>query len=196
MGIHPFNQPNVEAAKIQARDLVAAYTQQGSLPKEEPALVDGELSVFGANGFEGAERALAGFVAQAEARSYLALQAYLPPTAELEAELQALRGALRDHTRLATTLGYGPRYLHSTGQLHKGDAGAGLFIQITADDPRDAPIPDVLGQPDSSISFGVLKAAQAIGDRRALEQSGRRVIRFHLGSDLLGGLARLRAGLG
>jgi glucose-6-phosphate isomerase len=196
LGIHPFNQPNVEAAKIQARDLVAAYTREGSLPKEEPLLVDGELSVFGANGFEGAQRALAGFVAQAKPRSYLALQAYLPPTAELEAELQALRGALRDHTRLATTLGYGPRYLHSTGQLHKGDAGAGLFIQITADDPRDAAIPDVLGQPDSSISFGVLKAAQAIGDRRALEAGGRKVIRFHLGSDRLGGLTRLRVGLG
>jgi glucose-6-phosphate isomerase len=196
LGIHPFNQPNVEAAKIQARDLVAAYTRDGSLPKEEPQLVDGQLSVFGANGFEGAQRALAGFVAHAEPRSYLALQAYLPPTAELERELQALRSALRDHTRLATTLGYGPRYLHSTGQLHKGDAGAGLFIQITADDPRDAAIPDVLGQPDSSISFGILKAAQAIGDRRALEQGGRRVIRFHLGSDRLGGLARLRAGLG
>ncbi len=196
LGIHPFNQPNVEAAKIQARDLVAAYTRDGSLPKEEPRGVDGELSVFGANGFVDAQRALAGFVARAEPRSYLALQAYLPPTAELEAELQALRRALRDHTCLATTLGYGPRYLHSTGQLHKGDAGAGLFIQITADDPRDAAIPDVPGQPDSSISFGVLKAAQAIGDRRALEQGGRKVIRFHLGRDLLGGLTRLRVGLG
>jgi len=196
LGINPFNQPDVEAAKVQARDLVAAYTQHGSLPTDEPAGVDGEIAIFGANGFAGARQALTGFIAQPPPGAYLALQAYLPPNAEIERELQALRRALRDHTHLATTLGYGPRYLHSTGQLHKGDAGAGLFIQLTADDPRDAPIPDEPGQQASAISFGVLKAAQAIGDRRALEQRGRRVIRFHLGSDVPGGLARLKSALG
>ena len=92
---------------------------------------------------------------------------------------------------MATTVGYGPRFLHSTGQLHKGDAGHGLFIQFTADDPRDAAIPDEVGSQDSSISFGVLKMAQVLGDRQALLDAGRRVIRFHLGDDVVGGLKRL-----
>jgi transaldolase/glucose-6-phosphate isomerase len=92
---------------------------------------------------------------------------------------------------LATTVGYGPRFLHSTGQLHKGDAGHGLFIQFTADDLRDAPIPDEVETPTSSITFGILKAAQALGDRQALFNAGRQVIRFHLGADVIGGLKRL-----
>jgi len=113
------------------------------------------------------------------------------PTAETDAALQDLRTRLRDHLKLATTSGYGPRFLHSTGQLHKGDAGNGLFIQLTADDPRDADIPDEAGSPDSSITFGVLKEAQVQGDQQALLKAGRRVIRFHLGDDVVGGLKRL-----
>ncbi len=97
------------------------------------------------------------------------------------AALLELRTALRDRLRLAVTVGYGPRFLHSTGQLHKGDAGNGLFIQFTADDARDAGIPDEAGAPDSSMSFGVLKSAQVLGDKQALLDAGRRVIRFHLG---------------
>jgi hypothetical protein len=92
-------------------------------------------------------------------------------------------------------VGYGPRFLHSTGQLHKGDAGHGLFIQFTADDSRDVPIPDEAGSPDSSITFGVLKAAQALGDRQALLDAGRRVIRFHLGDNVVSGLKRLMEAL-
>jgi hypothetical protein len=98
--------------------------------------------------------------------------------------------------RLATTVGYGPRFLHSTGQLHKGDGGNGLFIQLTAGDRRDAPIPDEAGKPDSSVSFGVLKTAQALGDKQALLDAGRRVIRFHLGDDVLGGIGLLSGALG
>jgi hypothetical protein len=92
-------------------------------------------------------------------------------------------------------VGYGPRFLHSTGQLHKGDAGRGLFVQFTADDAHDVPIPDEAGAPGSSITFGVLKAAQAAGDRQALLNAGRRVIRFHLGADASGGLTRLTTAL-
>jgi transaldolase/glucose-6-phosphate isomerase len=123
------------------------------------------------------------------------LQAYLQPTAETDGALATLRIGLRDRFKLATTVGYGPRFLHSTGQLHKGDAGHGLFIQFTADDPRDAPIPDEAGSPESSITFGVLKAAQALGDYQALLDAGRRVIRFHLGKDIVGGLKRLTEAL-
>ena len=125
----------------------------------------------------------------------MALQAYVQPTDETTAALQALRGCLRDQLRLATTVGYGPRFLHSTGQLHKGDAGNGLFIQFTADDAREAPIPDEAGSPDSSMAFGVLKMAQALGDKQALLDVGRRVIRFHLGNDVTGELNRLKEAL-
>jgi hypothetical protein len=109
--------------------------------------------------------------------------------------LERLRTQLRDRYKLTTTVGYGPRFLHSTGQLHKGDAGNGLFIQFTADIERDAPIPDEAGKPDSSMTFGVLKMAQALGDGQALREAGRRVIRFDLGTDAVGGLRSLVKGL-
>ncbi|MGD8623368.1 MAG: hypothetical protein PVJ34_02440, partial [Anaerolineae bacterium] len=102
-----------------------------------------------------------------------------------------LRVLLRDQLKLATTVGYGPRFLHSTGQLHKGDAGNGLFIQLTADSPEDVAIPDEAGSDSSSIRFGLLKKAQALGDKQALQAAGRRTIRFHLGKDVAAGLKAL-----
>jgi len=175
--INPFNQPNVEAAKVLARQMIATYKAEGALPAAEAGPLD--------------PKTLQEFLAQAQRGDYIALQAYVQPNAEADAALLALRARLRDRYRLATTAGYGPRFLHSTGQLHKGDAGNGLFIQFTADSPRDAPIPDDAGTTDSSITFGVLKAAQALGDYQALLDVNRRVIRFHLGTDIVGGLRRL-----
>jgi len=177
LGINPFDQPNVEAAKKLARRMVAEYIERGVLP-------DGEAAPLTAD-------ALERFLAQARPGDYIALQAYVQPSQEVTAALQTLRTRLRDRYRLATTVGYGPRFLHSTGQLHKGDAGNGLFIQLTADDPEDAAIPDEAGSPESAISFGVLKAAQAMGDQQALLGAGRRVIRFHLGSDVVRGVRML-----
>jgi transaldolase/glucose-6-phosphate isomerase len=177
LGINPFDQPNVEAAKVLARQMAAAYTASGTLPAEEPAPLTGE--------------AWHGFLAQARPGDYIALQAYVQPTAGTDAALLALRARLRDHLKLATTAGYGPRFLHSTGQLHKGDGGNGLFVQFTADSPQDVPIPDEAGSPRSSMTFGVLKMAQALGDKQALLDAGRRVIRFHLGTDVVGGLRLL-----
>ena len=113
----------------------------------------------------------------------------------MDEALQRLRMRIRDRFHLVTTVGYGPRFLHSTGQLHKGDAGRGLFIQFTADDPRDAPIPDEMGRPESALTFGVLKQAQAFGDRQALINAGRRAIRIHLHGDPADGLSRLTAAL-
>jgi transaldolase/glucose-6-phosphate isomerase len=191
LGINPFDQPNVEAAKVLARRMVAEYTEKGALPSGESA----PLTAEALNEFLARDPSTTGSrpiaLAVDSRRSYIALQAYLQPTAETDAALAALRAHLRDRFRLATTVGYGPRFLHSTGQLHKGDAGNGLFIQLTADDQRDAPIPDEAGSSDSSITFGVLKAAQALGDQQALLDAGRRVIRFHLGEDIVGGLRRL-----
>jgi hypothetical protein len=119
------------------------------------------------------------------------LQAYLPVLAQTTAWLQGLRLRLRNRTGLATTFGYGPRFLHSTGQLHKGDAGRGLFVQLTADHERDVAIPDIVGSAESSITFGTLIRAQALGDAKALADAGRRVVRFHLGQQVVGGLRRL-----
>jgi transaldolase/glucose-6-phosphate isomerase len=181
IGINPFDQPNVEATKSLARRMVAQFTATGKLPSGVSSPVTGET--------------LRQFVAQAQPGEYVALQAYLQPSAETEAALQALRIRLRDRLRLATTLGYGPRFLHSTGQLQKGDAGRGLFIQFTADDLRDVDIPDEAGSPGSSVTFGVLKAAEALGDQQALLNAGRRVIRFHLGTNVVDGLHELTEAL-
>jgi transaldolase/glucose-6-phosphate isomerase len=181
LGINPFNQPNVDAAKILARDMVAEYKAKGVLPSVESAPLTAQ--------------ALDRFLAQARPGDYVTLQAYVQPTPDTDAALSALRTRLRDRTRLATTVGYGPRFLHSTGQLHKGDAGNGLFIQFIGDAPRDVSIPDAAGAPESSITFGVLKMAQALGDRQALLNVGRRVIRFHLQGDVSAEIERLTGAL-
>jgi hypothetical protein len=185
LAINPFDQPNVEAAKVLARKMVAEYAQTGTLPRGEAvppsvAAMDEFLS-----------QAAHVDIHSDASRSYIAIQAYVQPTKETDNLLTALRLRLRDRYRLATTVGYGPRYLHSTGQLHKGDGGNGCFVQLTADSPRDAPIPEEAGTLDTSISFGVLKSAQALGDRQALQEAGRPVIRFHLGQDVVAGLRKL-----
>jgi transaldolase/glucose-6-phosphate isomerase len=182
LGIQPFDQPNVESAKVLARAMVARYEEDGQLP----AGVTSQLS----------EEALATFLAQANPGDYISLQAYVQPTAKSEAALRALQLELRDRTRLATTLGYGPRFLHSTGQLHKGDGGRGLFVQFTSQLEQDAPIPDEAGSPESSVSFGVLKASQALGDAQALRDAGRRVIAFELEPEPVRQLKQLVKDLG
>ncbi len=192
IGIQPFNQPNVEAAKVLARHMIAAYQEEGRLPMQASALESDGITVYGDIKKAGSPgEALNAFLEGAQAGAYIALQAYVTPNAETSNALQALRARLRERTCRATTLGYGPRFLHSTGQLHKGDAGRGLFIQFTSDAAEDADIPDEAGKPDSTMSFNVLKLAQAMGDRQALLDAKRQVIRFHLGRDVVGGLKRL-----
>lgn len=195
LGVNPFDQPNVEAAKALARRLVAEYTTRGDLPSDPPVLVEDGVALYAPNPqhLGAAARladALGAFLSQARPGDYLALHAYLQPTPATHAALQALRLRLRDRLCLATTLGYGPRFLHSTGQLHKGDAGKGLFIQLTADNAVDVPIPDEAGRPEARLSFGVLKLAQALGDYQALQAVGRRVMRLHL-QDVAQGLDHL-----
>ncbi len=191
LGINPFDQPNVDAAKVLARRMVDEYVKKGALPEAEPRLTGEGISVYGdAKGASPAE-ALKAFLAKGKPGAYVAIHAYVKPSLETYAALQALRHRLRDSLRLAVTVGYGPRFLHSTGQLHKGDAGRGYFIQFTADDRKDAPIPEEAGAAASSITFGVLKAAQAMGDREALREAGRSVIRLHLGEDVIAGLQYL-----
>lgn len=181
LGINPFNQPNVEAAKVLARQMVDQYRQAGVLPEGESVSPSAET--------------LRTFLAPARPHDYIALQAYVQPTPETDAALRALRARLRELYRLATTTGYGPRFLHSTGQLHKGDAGNGLFIQFIADAVRDVPIPDETGAPGSSVTFGLLEAAQALGDWQALRDAGRKVIRVRLQGDIASAIDRLARSL-
>ena len=198
MGIHPFDQPDVEAAKVLARSMMADYHKRGALPRLEPVLVTEGVSVYGDTAATSLPAALAGFLgsqAPGAPRGYVAVQAYLPSSAATESSLRRMQASLRDRTGLATTIGFGPRFLHSTGQLHKGDAGRGLFLQLTCDDARDLPIPDAAGSDEASTSFGVLKAAQAMGDRQALLDGGRRVLRLHIGTDLVAGLAAIEAAI-
>ncbi len=196
--INPFDQPNVESAKILARQMVSAYQEEGRLPELTPSLEADGILVYASFSASNLEEAFNTFLAQANpgdnessGRSYLTLQAYVKPSDDTYAALKELRTECQTKNRMATTLGYGPRFLHSTGQLHKGDGGHGLFIQITADMPEDCPIPDHAGGEESSISFGTLKMAQALGDRQALIDGGRNVIRFHIGKNVVSGLRQL-----
>jgi transaldolase/glucose-6-phosphate isomerase len=190
LGIDPFDQPNVQESKDNTKSLLAEYRAQGKFPEERPLLESDGLKIYGDAATPGAVTSsvsgvLAAFLNQARTGDYVALMAYVQPTPEHTIALQSLRLSLRNSSHLATTLGYGPRFLHSTGQLHKGGANNGLFIQITADDAHDLPIP---GEP---YTFGVLKHAQALGDLRSLVSKQRRVLRLHLGKDVGVQLARL-----
>jgi glucose-6-phosphate isomerase len=194
--INPFNQPNVEAAKTLARAMVSTYQEQGELPALESGLDLEGITIYpdpflDENNSESAQEVLGAFLAAAKPGAYIALQAYLQPAPDVDQALQALREQLRDKTRLATTLGYGPRFLHSTGQLHKGDAGLGMFIQLIGSPDQDIPIPDQPGSQESGISFGVLIQAQALGDRQALIDAGRRVITIDLGDKPTSGIGKL-----
>ncbi|PIV07283.1 MAG: glucose-6-phosphate isomerase [Syntrophobacterales bacterium CG_4_8_14_3_um_filter_58_8] len=195
LAINPFDQPDVEAAKVLARKMITEYREKGAMPVEIPALKGPGLSVYGDLDARKPEGTLTAFLGQAKPGAYAALHAYLTPSPGMDEALQRLRMRIRDRFHFVTTVGYGPRFLHSTGQLHKGDAGRGLFIQFTADDPRDAPIPDEMGRPESALSFGVLKQAQVFGDRQALINAGRRVIRIHLHEDPADGISSLTAAL-
>lgn len=187
--INPFDQPDVEAAKVRAREAVDAYRKTGALPEAAPVWQGKGVSIMGDIQAGSLEEALANFLGLNGQGSYVAIQAYLPPSSRVTAGLLEIRMKIRDSHRVATMCGYGPRYLHSTGQLHKGDAGKGLFIQITCTDPNDLAIPEKAGSGDSSITFGTLKNAQAMGDWDALKAKGRKVLRLHIdGSDIPGAL--------
>lgn len=183
LGIDAFDQPNVQESKDITKGLLGEYAATGELPAEPPT-DDGRRVVYPV-GDEDLPAALREFLAQAAAGDYVALQAYVAPGQAVWDQMQAIRLQLRDGLRVATTLGYGPRYLHSTGQLHKGGPNTGLFLQLLGHDPDDVEIP---GQP---YSFGTLKRAQARGDLTALRTHGCRAIRVCLGDDVPAGLARL-----
>ena len=191
LGIDAFDQPNVQESKDNTNRLLAQFTTEGKLPEDSPLVKTDEINLFGqANGKSAgsAEDYLFDFLAQRRLnQDYVAIMAYLEPTSEHDAALGKIRMAIRDGLCVATTLGYGPRFLHSTGQLHKGGPHDGLFIQITCEDAVDVPIP---GEP---YTFSVLKRAQALGDLQSLQSRNLRVIRFHLVKNTEDGLAALSA---
>jgi hypothetical protein len=191
MGINPFDQPNVESAKVLARDMATAYARDGRLPEPDAMMSEHGITVYGNLRTRHVATALEEFLADAEPGDYIAIQAYVTPTADMDHVLGRMRHELRDRFRLATTVGYGPRFLHSTGQMHKGDRGNGWFIQLVGDDSLDLPIPGSSVETLSSMTFGVLKRAQSLGDRKALIDTGRRVIRFDLGADSEHAIGRL-----
>jgi len=198
--VNPFDQPNVESAKKLAHRMMETYRATGKLPSPNPMLETDGIKVYGNLSCSNLRDTWENFIRLADSgensgRSYVACHAYLHPKPEVEAALQQLRSIIQRRYRIATTVGYGPRFLHSTGQLHKGDAGYGLFIQFTAAISEDAPIPDVPGKEASAITFGILELAQALGDGQALLEANRNLIRFDLGADVLGGLQKIIAAI-
>ncbi len=197
MGINPFNQPDVESAKIETRALTAAYEQTGKLAQREPVLSDAGVKIYATESYAATlkkaapSESLAGYLRahldQIHPGDYFAALAFLPMFPEHEAALQGIRHKVRDAKRVATCLGFGPRFLHSTGQDYKGGPNTGVFLQITADHKTDLAIP---GQ---KLTFGIVIDAQAAGDLAVLESRGRRALRIHLGADIAAGLETLAA---
>jgi transaldolase/glucose-6-phosphate isomerase len=193
LGINPFDQPDVEASKVATRRLTAEFEETGRLPVETPILEADGVRLF-ADPRNASELAAGGptlvgvlraHLGRARPGDYVALLAYVEMTAVHEAALQAMRVRIRDRSRVATCLGFGPRFLHSTGQAYKGGPNTGVLLQITCDDAADLPVP---GQ---RYTFGVVKGAQARGDLEVLTERGRRALRVHFGADVGAGLRTL-----
>ena len=189
IGINPFDQPNVQESKDNTKHFLEVYKKNGSLPEQElgsegrglKAYCDAETIAELGSGVS-LESFVTAHLKRAHAGDYIAMLDYVQETPEHEELIQAIRAHLRDALRVATTTGYGPRFLHSTGQLHKGGPPSGVFIQVTADNAGDVPLPG------EAFTFGVLKQAQALGDFQSLASRRRRAIRVHLGEDVAAGL--------
>lgn len=191
IGIHPFDQPDVEASKVETRKLTDAYARTGHLPQEAPFLEEDGIRLFTdpRNQQElprqGLDAVVRAHLDRAGAGDYVALLAYLDRDGQNQEALRRIRTLIRDRKHVATCVGFGPRFLHSTGQAYKGGPNTGVFLQITADPAQDLPVPG------EAYSFGTVEAAQARGDFDVLAERGRRALRVHLGADVATGLARL-----
>jgi transaldolase/glucose-6-phosphate isomerase len=196
LGIHPFDQPDVEASKVATRTLTTAYESAGAFPPEAPLARADDLTLYAdarnaatlgalAGPDASVDRLLAAHLAQLRPGDYFALLAYLDRDTPQQMALDRLRHRVRDASGVATCVGFGPRFLHSTGQVFKGGPATGVFLQITADDAADLKIPG------RAYTFGVVKAAQALGDLEVLVARDRRVLRVHLGPDVMAGLRHL-----
>ena len=196
MGINPFNQPDVESAKIEARKITDEYERTGSLPDEKPFFEEGGIALFSSetniaelDEIVGDTRSVAAYlkahISRLAANDYFALLAYVEMNAENEASLKTIRETVLDRSLAATCLGFGPRFLHSTGQAYKGGGNNGVFLQITSDDEFDLEVPG------RKYTFGVVKAAQARGDFQVLLDRDRRALRLHIVGDVVAGLSKI-----
>ncbi|MFC2083731.1 glucose-6-phosphate isomerase [Bacteroidota bacterium] len=191
LGIHPFNQPDVESAKIQAKNMIKTFKEIGKIPELGVSYKQGNIEVYESENVNSLHDVLNNFLNISEGAgingryNYVALQAYIPPTEENIMALSNLKLRILKKYKIATTIGFGPRFLHSTGQLHKGDSGNGIFIQLLSKTVNDIPVPDETGFSKSSISFGVLINSQALGDRKALITNSRKVLTIGLGDKVV-----------
>jgi transaldolase / glucose-6-phosphate isomerase len=197
IGINPFDQPDVEASKIETRKLMEAYERDGALPAEAPLFVENGIALFAdaenARALQqgSAKTSLAGWLGahlgRLQAGDYCALLAYIERSPRHERALRDIRATIRDAKRVATCAGFGPRFLHSTGQAYKGGPNSGVFLQITADPANELPVPG------RRYGFGAVIAAQARGDLAVLNKRERRALRVHMGKDVERGLAAIAA---
>ncbi len=194
LGINAFDQPDVEASKVATRQLTSAFEQTGSLPEEQPIADQNGIKLFTDNanaselrqdGAKSVGDLIRAHLDRVQAGDYFGLLGYIPMFPEYEEKLQNIRKHILEAKRVATVLGFGPRFLHSTGQAYKGGPNSGVFIQITCDEPQDLPVPL------QKYTFGVVKAAQARGDFQVLAERHRRALRVHLGKDISKGLDQL-----
>lgn len=197
LGINAFNQPDVEASKLATHALTTEYEATGSLPPETPLFEDAGIKIFtdernakALGNIAGNDKTLLGYLkahlSTIQAGDYFGLLAYIHMNETHHEPLNHIRHLVRDTKKVATCLEYGPRFLHSTGQLYKGGPNTGVFMQITCDDANDLKVPD------QTYTFGTVKAAQARGDFQVLSERGRRALRLHLGTDVPAGLAILK----
>jgi len=196
IGINAFNQPDVEASKIATRKLTSEYEATGKLPAESPFFAGEGVKLYAdarnadyLKRGKSLEDVLRLHLERLGDGDYFALLGYITMNAGNESALEGIRHKVRDAKRVATVLGFGPRFLHSTGQAYKGGPNSGVFLQITCDDADDLPVPE------QKYTFGVVKAAQARGDFAVLAERGRRALRVHLGKDVQAGLSTLRAAI-
>src|SRR5690606_35370936 len=195
----PFDEPNVTENKENTARLLEHYEEHGSLPQTKPLVISGNVALYADDHMaqmlydlcaqhQYERNTMSGLIAAqlnaSQAGDYFALLAYLPATPDVQEKLEEIQRRLRHVTRRAITVGYGPRFLHSTGQLHKGGANNGVFVQFTCADATD------IKSPDAPYSFSTLNAAQAAGDLQALQSKDRRVLRLHSEGDLLAGLQK------
>jgi len=200
LGVNPFDEPNVRESKDNTNRLLDDFKESGRLPEDKPLLDEGNIKLYcdaetqavldkiraaGSSKDVSLRSYLKAHLNQCRPGDYFALMGFVHTSPAVDAILQSMRAHLRNAYKAPTTLGYGPRFLHSTGQLHKGGPNNGVFIQFTADDAEDVPIPG------EAFGFGILKQAQAIGDAVSLRSKGRRLIRLHLGRDVEAGLKRV-----
>ncbi|MYC26568.1 MAG: bifunctional transaldolase/phosoglucose isomerase [Nitrospira sp. SB0662_bin_26] len=192
LGVNAFDQPNVQESKEFTKFYLEEFKKNGRLPEESPVMTDGDVRLFtddanrqALKGASSLVHAVTAHLSRVQTGDYVAINAYLERTQAVHGALQSIRALIRDAKRVGTTLGYGPRFLHSTGQLHKGGPNSGVFLQVTADQSEDLDIP---GEP---YSFGTLVTAQALGDMKSLSTRNRRVLRIHLGRDVKAGVGRI-----